>query len=110
MKHFNYSEFDCKCRTCKRNGETRGEDMMDEDFLQMLDHARELSGNSIRSEQRPTVRGKQQKCRREKEQRAFDGLRGGHSLHRLPFTVLHHWSAFGGRHQSHRRFAHLHPR
>ena len=44
MKHFNYSEFNCKCRTCQRNGETRGEDHMDEDFLQMLDRARELSG------------------------------------------------------------------
>lgn len=44
MKHFNYSEFDCKCKSCRSNGDGCGIDVMDEDFLQMLDHARELAG------------------------------------------------------------------
>ena len=44
MKYFNFSEFDCNCKTCQRNGTNTGEEKMDESFLEMLDRARHLSG------------------------------------------------------------------
>ncbi len=44
MRYFEYSEFDCPCKTCQANGEGKGEDEMNQDFLDMLDHARHLSG------------------------------------------------------------------
>ena len=43
MRYFEYSEFDCPCKTCQANGEGKGEDEMNQDFLDMLDHARHLA-------------------------------------------------------------------
>lgn len=44
MRYFRYSEFDCKCKKCQANHETQGIDLMDEDFLEMLDDARHKAG------------------------------------------------------------------
>ena len=44
MRYFKYEEFDCPCHRCKENGEGKGEDNMNQDFLDMLDNARHLAG------------------------------------------------------------------
>jgi zinc D-Ala-D-Ala carboxypeptidase len=44
LRYFRYEEFDCKCKKCRTNSEGLGIDVMDEDFLRMLDDARHKAG------------------------------------------------------------------
>ena len=43
IKHFNLSEFDCKCGKCSHKGED-----MDIDFMIKLDRAREIAGDNCK--------------------------------------------------------------
>lgn len=44
LRYFRYEEFDCKCKKCRANSEGLGIDIMDLDFLMMLDDARHKAG------------------------------------------------------------------
>jgi len=44
LRYFRYEEFNCKCRKCRTNSEGLGIDIMDLDFLMMLDDARHKAG------------------------------------------------------------------
>ena len=48
LRYFRYEEFDCKCKKCRANSEGLGIDIMDLDFLMMLDDARHKAGVSFR--------------------------------------------------------------
>lgn len=47
LRYFRYEEFDCKCKKCRANSEGLGIDIMDLDFLMMLDDARHKAGISF---------------------------------------------------------------
>ena len=44
LRYFRYEEFDCKCKKCRANSQGLGIDIMDLDFLMMLDDARHKAG------------------------------------------------------------------
>jgi uncharacterized protein YcbK (DUF882 family) len=48
LRYFRFEEFDCKCKKCRTNSEGLGIDIMDMDFLMMLDDARHKAGVSFR--------------------------------------------------------------
>ena len=47
LRYFRYDEFDCKCKKCRAHSDGLGIDVMDLDFLLMLDDARHKSGVSF---------------------------------------------------------------
>ena len=44
LRYFRYEEFDCKCKKCRDHSDGLGIDVMDLDFLLMLDDARHKAG------------------------------------------------------------------